>query len=91
MSTDDSSCCACLRSGVRHADSVSYAWVLYDRRTAEAYLASQGANLDSEFAAECLSGFRYYYRGPGRVCWDEPYMLVSPFKVLVKQRRCLNV
>lgn len=69
---------------------VSYAWALYDRETAKAFLAKQGLSLDDRDAAESLSGFYYCYR-TGRVCWDEPYIIVSPFKVLVKQRRCLDV
>lgn len=76
---------------MRHMDGVSYAWALYDRKTAEASLAKQGLSLDDRDAAESLSGFRYYYRGPGQACWDEPYLLVSPFKVLVKQRRALDI
>lgn len=84
--------CEPIRCGVKHLDfSVSYGWALYDRKTAESFLATQGMTLDDRDAAESLSGFHYCYRGAGRVCWDEPYMLFSPFKVLVKQRRCLDV
>lgn len=97
MSTDekgDSSFpfCARLKGGVKNIDfGEYYVWVLYDRKTAEAYLAAQGMTLDDEFAAGDLSGLYPYYRGVGRGFGDEPYMKISPYKVLVLQRRGLDV
>lgn len=90
--SDDSLFCACLSSGVSHVDPFElYAWALYDRRIAESFLAKRGMTLGDDGAAEELSGFYPYHRGVGRGFGDSPYIKASPFKVLVLQRRGLDV
>lgn len=84
--------CAYLKGGVKPTDFSEYCvWVLYDRSTAESYLAAQGMSLNDEGAAEALSGLYPYHRGVGRGFGDEPFMKVSPYKVLVLQWRGLDV
>lgn len=66
-------------------------WAVFDRSLAEAYLQTEDLTLTDEDAASVLSGWRHFYRGPGRAFGHEPSIRVSRTRVLVKQFRGLDI
>jgi hypothetical protein len=80
----------CLRQGVATVGDVSYAWAVFDTKAAEAEVGWVADTGNTEFA-ERLTGWRYSYRGPGRAFSDEPCVRVYGRKLIVTQRRGVDV
>ncbi len=79
----------CLKQGYFGLDdgTVGYAWAVFDLSVAE---AEAGDPADRDFAQR-LTGWSYSYSGAGRFFADEPTARVYGKKVLVKQRRGLDI
>lgn len=79
--------------GVRRSDFAEWTcWAVYDRKEAEQWLAENYySSLDDKDAAENLSGWGEFSKGPGRAFGMCPIMKVSRTRVLVRQFRGLDV
>jgi hypothetical protein len=66
-------------------------WAVFDRAAAQAELASDELDFESENAAFALTGWWQRESGPGRAFAGEPWIVVKRNHVLVKQAGGLDI
>lgn len=66
-----------------------YAWVLFDKKDILDIVEEYGEDMND--LAFALTGWSCYSYGPGRAFGNEPYAKIGRNRVLVKQRRGLDI
>jgi hypothetical protein len=80
-----------LKAGIcRDSEETSRVWAVYDKAAAEAVVGWVADSGNTEFA-ERLTGWVPAWRGAGRTFSDEADMRVYGKKILVVQRRGLDI
>ena len=80
-----------LKAGIcRDSEETSRVWAVYDKAAAEAVVGWAADSGNTEFAIR-LTGWGPTWRGAGRVFTDEPDLRVYGKKILVVQRRGLDI